>query len=64
MAGFWVVMLPFLFAGIAVGQAMTDAMDEAGVSERLNADWLAATNRSCANHYIKMKKIKETNYEY
>lgn len=47
-----------------VCQTMTDAMDEAGVSERLNADWLAATNRSCANHYIKMKKIKETNYEY
>lgn len=48
----------------AVCQTMTEAMDEAGVSERLNPDWLAATNRSCANHYLKMKKIKETDYEY
>lgn len=43
---------------------MTQAMKDAGVSQRLNADWLKATNRSVANHYLKMLHIKETNYEY
>ena len=43
---------------------MTQAMNDAGVSQRLNADWLKATNRSVANHYLKMLHIKETNYEY
>lgn len=43
---------------------MTEAMDKADVSERINEDWLKATNKSVANHYKKMKNIKETNYEY
>lgn len=47
-----------------VCNAMTAAMDEAGVSQRLNSDWLAATNKSVANHYLKMLHIKESNYEY